>query len=390
MSTRQRLIAAALDLFAQQGIAETTTKQIAEQAEVNEVTLFRQCGNKQGLLLAVLEESEIFDRLAEALTQDLDRTRPPAQIIRQYAETYLSLLESVPELLRSIIGEAGKYPTENQEALGRGIHHVNQILVSTFEPIGLPFALPMSSDRLISLMNNTLLGYATVEMTTPFHGLWDDRSDFIETLVQFVLSQPIPPSESPVQTISDLPASMVQSILQRAQKKGAQEWALVYLLFGSGVSAIEITQLERAHYLSDRDAQFLQITTGSIRQIPINQWVMGKRYGNYQKNPLTQWLKGRKDHHTALFIGSDENLITLEEIQSIWQELTSELLTPTGKAATIDQAQQTWCVEMLMRGISVEDLQILTGQSIEQLAPYGKRAKEKSVLEKGLALDKSK
>ena len=63
-STRQRLIDATLLLFAKQGIAETTTKQIAEQGEVNEVTLFRQFGNKQGLLLAVLEESEVFDRLA--------------------------------------------------------------------------------------------------------------------------------------------------------------------------------------------------------------------------------------------------------------------------------------------------------------------------------------
>jgi hypothetical protein len=298
----------------------------------------------------------------------------------------LSLFESVPELLRSIVGEAGKYPMENQEALGRGIYRVNQILASTFEHL----ALPISSDRLISLINSTLLGYATVEMTTTFHGLWTQRSDFVDSLVQLVLSQPILPSVSPVQTIDDLPASMVQTILQRAQKKGSREWALVYLLFGSGVSAMEITRLERAHYLSDRDAQFLQITTGAIRQIPINQWILGKRYGNYQKNPLTQWLKGRKDHHNALFIGLDENPMTLEDIQSIWQELTAELLTPTGNTPTIDQAQQTWCVEMLMRGINVEDLQILTGQSIEQLAPYGKRAREKSVLEKGLALDKSK
>ncbi len=384
--TRQRLIAAALELFAQQGIAETTTKQIAEQAGVNEVTLFRQCGNKQGLLLAVLEESEIFDRLAEALTQDLDPTRPPAETIRQYAETYLSLLESVPELLRSIVGEAGKYPMENQEALGRGIHRVNQILASTFENL----ALPISSDRLISLINSTLLGYATVEMTTTLHGLWDQRSDFVDALVQLVLSQPIQPAVTPLQTIGDLPASMVQTILQRAQKKGAREWALVYLLFGAGVSAIEITQLERAHYLSDRDAQFLQITTGAIRQIPINQWIMGKRYGNYQKNPLTQWLKGRKDQNNALFSGLEENSISLEEIHAIWQELTVELLTLTGNAPTIDQSQQTWCVEMLMRGISVEDLKILTGQSIEQLTPYVKRAQEKAVLEKGLALDKSK
>jgi hypothetical protein len=25
----------------------------------------------------------------------------------------------------------------------------------------------------------------------------------------------------------------------------------------------------------DRDAQFLQITVGAVRQVPINQWIMG-------------------------------------------------------------------------------------------------------------------
>jgi hypothetical protein len=55
---------------------------------------------------------------------------------------------------------------------------------------------------------------------------------------------------------------------------------------------------------------------------------------------------------------------------------------------SIEQAQQTWCVEMLLRGISLTDMQILTGMSIEQLAPYGQRAK--AVLEQGLSLDKPK
>ncbi len=384
--TRQRLIEAAIELFAQQGIAETTTKQIAEHAEVNEVTLFRQCGNKQGLLLAVLEESEVFDRLTEALTQSLNRTSTPSQIIRQYAETYLSLLESVPELLRSIVGESGKYPIENREAIGRGIHQVTQTLAKTLNER----ALPLPSDSLMRLINSTLLGYVILQVTTEFHGLWQNQTEFVDHLVQLVLSQPIAPPTVVVETIGDLPASMVQTILQRAQKKGVREGALMYLLFGAGVSAIEISRLDRVHYLSDRDAQFLQIITGSVRQVPINQWILGKRYGNYQKNPLTQYLKNRKDSESALLLGSSESQITIEEIDAIWQELTTDLLTLEGKAPKLEQAQQTWRVEMLLRGISLEDMQILTGFTIEQLTPYGKRAKQKTILEQGLMLDKQK
>ncbi len=384
--TRQRLIEAALELFAQQGIAETTTKQIAEQAGVNEVTLFRQCGNKQGLLLAVLEESEVFDRLADSLTQSFDRTRTPEQLIRQYAETYLSLVESLPELLRSIVGESGKYPTENKEALGRGIQQVTQTLAKTLSDQG----LTLPSDSVLRLINSTLLGYTLLQVTTEFHGLWQSQAEFLDNLVQLVLSQPIAPPITVLETIGDLPASMVQTILQRAQKKGAREWALVYLLFGAGVSAVEMTRLERVHYLSDREAQFLQITHGAVRQVPINQWIMGKRYGNYQKNPLTQYLKNRKDSESALILNRDGSRLTIEETHEIWQELTTELLTLEGKSPNLEQAQQTWCVEMLLRGISLEDMQILTGLTLEQLTPYGKRAKQKTVLEQGLLLDKQK
>jgi hypothetical protein len=91
-----------------------------------------------------------------------------------------------------------------------------------------------------------------------------------------------------------------------------------------------------------------------------------------------------------LFLNSDGSGLTIEETNEIWQELTTDLLTLEGKSPTLEQAQQTWCVEMLLRGISLEDMQILTGLKLEQLTPYGKRAKQKTVLEQGLLLDKQK
>jgi hypothetical protein len=70
-----------------------------------------------------------------------------------------------------------------------------------------------------------------------------------------------------------------------------------------------------------------------------------------------------------------------------WQDLTGELLTPEGHPPTIEQAQQTWCVEMLMRGMAVEDLSILTGWEAFKLQPYVARAREKAALEQALRLD---
>lgn len=59
----------------------------------------------------------------------------------------------------------------------------------------------------------------------------------------------------------------------------------MYVLFGAGLSPAEIVNLERSHQISDANQHLLQITQGSTRQVPVNQWIMGKRYGSYSRNP---------------------------------------------------------------------------------------------------------
>ena len=124
-STRQRLINAALELFTSQGVTETTTRQIAELAQVNEVTLFRQFGNKQGLLLAVIEDTAVFTHLSETLRVQVQTTSRLDQALKNYASDRLQALEKIPEVLRSVVGEAGRYTLENRRALGRGVTLAN-------------------------------------------------------------------------------------------------------------------------------------------------------------------------------------------------------------------------------------------------------------------------
>lgn len=54
-TTRQRIIDAANSLFQQIGYARTTTRAIAAEAGINEVTLFRHFGNKKNLLQVCVE-----------------------------------------------------------------------------------------------------------------------------------------------------------------------------------------------------------------------------------------------------------------------------------------------------------------------------------------------
>jgi AcrR family transcriptional regulator len=413
-STRARLINAALQLFSSQGVTETTTRQIAELAQVNEVTLFRQFGNKQGLLLAVIEDSAVLSHLGESLREQLKQTTHVDEALKNYVSDRLQALEQIPELLRSVVGEAGQYTLENRRALGRGITQANRdvarYLATVLEREQLHTRIP--PEKLASLLNGMLFGYLVIELTSEFHELWDDRQDFLESLVELFLRGAVSPlvdsSTSSIalnqnglphvlpfvrgeremeQKVADLPASLVHSILQQAKKQGLRDYALAYVLFGTGLRPQEVIALERSHQIIDAHQHLLQVTQGAVREVPVNQWIMGKRYGSYTRNPLSQWLRSRKDDQSALFVNDAGQRMSEEELRASWQEFTSGLLTPEGQPLSPWQARQTWCVEMLMKGIDLEDLSILSGWDSKQLQPYAHRAREKAALERALRLD---
>jgi AcrR family transcriptional regulator/site-specific recombinase XerD len=413
-STRARLINAALQLFSSQGVTETTTRQIAELAQVNEVTLFRQFGNKQGLLLAVIEDSAVFTHLGESLREQLKQTTHVDEALKNYVSDRLQALEQIPELLRSVVGEAGQYTLENRRALGRGMTQANRdvarYLATVLQREQLHTRIP--PEKLASLLNGMLFGYLVIELTSEFHELWDDRQDFLESLVELFLhgavsplvdsstsaislNQNEPPHAFPFvreeremeQKVADLPASLVHSILQQAKKQGLRDYALAYVLFGTGLRPQEVIALERSHQIIDAHQHLLQVTQGAVREVPVNQWIMGKRYGSYTRNPLSQWLRSRKDDQSALFVNDAGQRMSEEELRASWQEFTSGLLTPEGQPLSPWQARQTWCVEMLMKGIDLEDLSILSGWDSKQLQPYAHRAREKAALERALRLD---
>ena len=65
--TQGRIIKASLELFAKDGIKSTTTRKIAARAHVNEVSIFRNFGNKKHLVKAILDYRIMDVRLKEDL-----------------------------------------------------------------------------------------------------------------------------------------------------------------------------------------------------------------------------------------------------------------------------------------------------------------------------------
>ena len=72
--SRDRIIRAAVDVFAEAGYRGATTRRIAQQAGVNEVTLFRHFGSKEELI-------------EEALTRMGEWAKEPNSISRRNRAT---------------------------------------------------------------------------------------------------------------------------------------------------------------------------------------------------------------------------------------------------------------------------------------------------------------
>src|SRR6187402_2058235 len=89
-STRKRLLDAAFRVCAERGLHRATTREIADAARVNEVTLFRHFGTKEKLIAALFErslaaqEESLSDPEADA--NDLNRD------LHRYARRYSQML----------------------------------------------------------------------------------------------------------------------------------------------------------------------------------------------------------------------------------------------------------------------------------------------------------
>lgn len=410
--TRQRIVNTALELFASKGITETTTRQIADFAQVNEVTLFRHFGNKHGLLLAVLQECLqkylVLAQVGESLmVSDISSQSDLRRFLKYYIQSSLRALESVPELVRSLVGEAGQYPLESRQALAQGINQVNQTIATAINDVlvnsRLQYSLPPI--KLANLLNTCILGYAVITLTSDVQAIWRDRDEFVSTLVDMFVQEVIPTAQA--RPIIDIPEEIVREILMQAKKCGAKDYAIAYLLFGGGITAINLTRLRLKDYQIQANHGILLTqkshaeATDDGRSVPLNQKILGHRYGSATNNPLSAYLKLRRNDlkkelkdlknnnndTEAMFLSCDRKSLSLEEIEQLWSRWTQPYRNLDGSALTIDQARHTWCIEMLARGIDVDSFCIISGINAKELQAYQIRLNQKLAIDKAIALD---
>lgn len=111
--TQTRLLNAAEQMFAEQGLDAATTRGIARAAGVNEVTLFRHFGSKAGILAAVVGRS-FAARPEESSMADTGDLRSD---VEGWARRYEALLRENFLFVRTCVGEIHRHEAYESRVL---------------------------------------------------------------------------------------------------------------------------------------------------------------------------------------------------------------------------------------------------------------------------------
>lgn len=88
---QEKIVHAALELFAEEGYKSTSTSKVAKRAGVSEGLIFRHFTNKEGLLDAIIQLGE---ERAKELFADIVLEPDPKELLKKYVELPLKVINN--------------------------------------------------------------------------------------------------------------------------------------------------------------------------------------------------------------------------------------------------------------------------------------------------------
>jgi AcrR family transcriptional regulator len=111
MEAREQLLQAALKVYAESGTRGATTRRIAQEAGVNEVTLFRHFGSKEALIREALgwrAERALVDHTLPSYPGD-----PEVELL-SFCRQHYRVLSEHRSIIRKCMGELEEHPQMNE------------------------------------------------------------------------------------------------------------------------------------------------------------------------------------------------------------------------------------------------------------------------------------
>jgi AcrR family transcriptional regulator len=129
-TTKQRLLDATLKLISEKGYLGSTTREIAQEAGVTELTLFRHFGTKEKLFEALLRNHTFLPRLKELLPE-LDGLSY-GDSLRMIANSFLLSLKERKSLVKIMYSEVTTYPEKIKKLYNKFADDLRLTLASYF------------------------------------------------------------------------------------------------------------------------------------------------------------------------------------------------------------------------------------------------------------------
>lgn len=104
--SREKLLAAAARVLAELGFAGTTTRRVAEEAGLNEITLFRHFGTKERLLAEAVRTHGARPQHLQLPAEPVE----PERELTEWGQAHLERLRSRQGILRRCLGDQEQLP----------------------------------------------------------------------------------------------------------------------------------------------------------------------------------------------------------------------------------------------------------------------------------------
>lgn len=131
--TKERLLQAAMKLVSEKGYLGATTREIAQEAGVTELTLFRRFGSKEKLFEGMLERYTFLPKLKELLPELEGLSYEDA--LELIATRFLLTLKERKAMVRIMYSEVTVYPEKIRRVYSKFIDNMRATLAGYFEDL---------------------------------------------------------------------------------------------------------------------------------------------------------------------------------------------------------------------------------------------------------------
>lgn len=187
--TQQRILEAALELFAERGYDGVTTAAIAARARVAEKTLFANFGTKENLYQSTLAPATVIASLVPEAFRTLQPVfdaapDDPRELLRLLLRNRISFARAHPRELRLVVQHLLLRPENVREQAGKFAARIFPMVVPLLQRAAARGAVrdDIPLPRLVRIIASVGIGYVMARVLLLPDLDWDDESE-IETMV---------------------------------------------------------------------------------------------------------------------------------------------------------------------------------------------------------------